>query len=93
MAFKNPFPTMGIIIETGHGIVLIARANSPFGWGIPGGFMDYVESLEDATRRETLEETVLKIELLFQFYIYSAPPQDSRQNNILQYLLLRPGFL
>ena len=54
MAFKNPFPTVDIIIENMAGIVLIERANPPFGWAIPGGFVDYGESLEDAARREAL---------------------------------------
>ena len=82
MAFKNPFPTVDIIIENMAGIVLIERANPPFGWAIPGGFVDYGESLEDAARREALEETGLSIELLGQFHTYSDPSRDARQHNI-----------
>ena len=82
MASKNPFPTVDIIIENMAGIVLIERANPPFGWAIPGGFVDYGESLEDAARREALEETGLNIELLCQFHTYSAPSRDARQHNI-----------
>ena len=44
--------------------------------------MDYGESLEDAARREALEETGLNIELLCQFHTYSAPSRDARQHNI-----------
>ena len=82
MSFKNPFPTVDIIIENMAGIVLIERANPPFGWAIPGGFVDYGESLEDAARREALEETGLSIELLCQFHTYSDPSRDTRQHNI-----------
>ena len=82
MVFKNPFPTVDIIIENMAGIVLIERANPPFGWAIPGGFVDYGESLEDAARREALEETGLSIELLCQFHTYSDPSRDTRQHNI-----------
>ena len=82
MAFKNPFPTVDIIIENMAGIVLIERANPPFGWAIPGGFVDYGESLEDAALREALEETGLSIELLCQFHTYSDPSRDTRQHNI-----------
>ena len=82
MAFKNPFPTVDIIIENKEGIVLIERANPPFGWAIPGGFVDYGESLEDAARREALEETGLSIELLGLFHTYSDPSRDARQHNI-----------
>ena len=82
MTFKNPLPTVDIIIENKAGIVLIERANPPFGWAIPGGFVDYGESLEDAARREALEETGLSIELLCQFHTYSDPSRDTRQHNI-----------
>ena len=62
--YRNPFPTVDIIIEmeTG-GIVLIKRKNPPFGWALPGGFVDYGESLESAAVREAEEETSLKVEL------------------------------
>ena len=82
MLVVNPFPTVDIIIEIGRGIVLIERVNPPFGWAIPGGFVDYGESLEDAARREAFEETGLKIELVRQFHKYSDPSRDSRQHNI-----------
>src|SRR3972149_9367368 len=80
---KNPFPTVDIIIEIeGKGIVLIRRKNPPYGWAIPGGFVDYGESLEEAAVREALEETSLQVELLRQFHVYSAPDRDPRQHTI-----------
>ena len=51
--YKNPVPTVDIIIEFEQkGIILIERANPPHGWAIPGGFVDYGESLEQAAIRE-----------------------------------------
>lgn len=80
---KNPFPTVDIIIElAGKGIVLINRKNPPYGWAIPGGFVDYGETLEDAAIREAREETSLEVELIRQFHIYSAPDRDPRQHTI-----------
>lgn len=81
MAFdtpRNPFPTVDIIIETEAGIVLIKRKNPPFGWALPGGFVDYGESLEQAAKREAKEETLLDVRLVEQFHAYSDPRRDPR---------------
>ena len=80
---RNPIPTVDIIIELENGgIVLIERANPPYGWALPGGYVDYGESLEAAAVREAKEETSLDIELIGQFHTYSDPGRDSRQHNI-----------
>ncbi|GJL77533.1 MAG: NUDIX hydrolase [Nitrospinaceae bacterium] len=81
--YRNPVPTVDIIIQLGkNAIVLIERANPPHGWALPGGYVDYGESLEEAAVREAKEETSLDIELLSQFHTYSDPQRDSRQHNI-----------
>jgi 8-oxo-dGTP diphosphatase len=83
MKFRNPVPTVDIIIQMAEGaIVLIERANPPYGWALPGGYVDYGESLEHAAIREAREETSLDIELLGQFHTYSDLKRDSRQHNI-----------
>ena len=79
---KNPIPTVDIIIELKGGIVLIKRKNPPGGWAIPGGFVDYGETLESAAVREAKEETGLDIELMRQFHTYSDPQRDPRQHTI-----------
>ncbi|MFH1594836.1 MAG: NUDIX hydrolase [Pseudomonadota bacterium] len=80
---RNPVPTVDIIIEYGNqGLVLIERAQAPWGWALPGGFVDYGESLEDAARREAWEETGLEVTLLGQLHTYSDPRRDPRQHNI-----------
>ena len=60
---KTPLVTVDIIIEVADGIVLIERKNPPYGWALPGGFVDYGESLERAAVREAKEETSLEVEL------------------------------
>ncbi|MFQ5449271.1 MAG: NUDIX domain-containing protein [Nitrospinaceae bacterium] len=80
---RNPIPTVDVIIELGNEkIVLIERSNPPHGWALPGGYVDYGESLEAAAVREAKEETSLDIELIGQFHTYSDPRRDSRQHNI-----------
>ena len=78
--YKNPVPTVDIIIEIGDGIVLIERKNTPFGWALPGGFVDYGECYETAALREAEEETGLKVTHLRQFHTYSDPSRDERQH-------------
>lgn len=80
--YKNPSPTVDIIIELGGGIVLIERKNEPFGWAIPGGFVDYGESLESAAVREAQEETSLKVRLKCQMHAYSDPSRDPRRHTL-----------
>jgi ADP-ribose pyrophosphatase YjhB (NUDIX family) len=79
---RNPFLTVDIIIEIEGGIILIKRANPPPGWAIPGGFVDYGESIEDAARREAKEETGLDISLARQFHTYSDPKRDKRHHTV-----------
>ncbi len=80
--YRNPFPTVDIIIEVEDKIVLIYRKNPPHGWAIPGGFVDYGETLEDAAKREAKEETNLDIDILYLLGCYSDPKRDPRFHTI-----------
>lgn len=80
---RKPEPTVDTIIEldTG-GIVLVKRKSPPPGWGLPGGFIDYGESAEDAAVREAHEETSLHVQLVELFHVYSDPQRDPRKHTI-----------
>ena len=94
MAHRNPTPTVDVIIEINDialggqsersqpSIVLIERRNPPLGWALPGGFVDYGESVETAARREAKEETGLDVNLVEQFHVYSDPSRDPRQHTL-----------
>lgn len=91
MTYRNPAPTVDIIIELidqpQRPIVLIERKNPPHGWAIPGGFVDYGESVQTAAIREAKEETRLQVELTEQFHVYSEPDRDPRQHTLSVVLL------
>jgi ADP-ribose pyrophosphatase YjhB (NUDIX family) len=85
--YKNPIPTADTIIEITRddgrrGIILIERKNPPYGWAIPGGFVDYGETLEQAAIREAKEETSLDVHLEHQLHTYSDPNRDPRKHTI-----------
>ena len=91
---KNPAPTVDIIIEIDtddgrQGIVLINRKNPPYGWALPGGFVDYGETLEHAAVREAKEETSLDIQLQCQMHTYSDPKRDPRKHTISTVFIAR----
>ncbi len=79
---RNPLLTVDIIVEVNDGIVLIERKNIPHGWAIPGGFVDYGESIETAALREAKEEISLDVVLIEQFYTYSNPNRDARHHTV-----------
>ena len=80
--YRNPIPTVDIIIKIDGKIVLIKRKNEPHGWAIPGGYIDYGESAESAAIREAKEETSLDVELESLLGVYSNPDRDPRSHTI-----------
>jgi len=80
--YRNPVPTVDIIIELEGGIILIERKYEPLGWALPGGFVDYGESVEHAAIREALEETGCVVTDLKLLGCYSDPSRDTRLHTI-----------
>ena len=83
--YLNPTPTVDIVCEnTNNEILLIKRKNEPIGWALPGGFIDYGESAENAAVRELKEETALTIESkeLLLIGVFSDPKRDPRMHTL-----------
>ena len=78
-----------IITEIGNEIVLIERKNFPKGWAIPGGFVDFGETVEAAAIREAKEEISLDVELRGLLGIYSRPDRDPRGQTITAVYIAR----
>lgn len=87
---RNPVPTVDVILRDDEGrVLLIRRRNPPPGWALPGGFVDYGETLEAAAVREAREETSLEVELVRQFHTYSDPARDPRLHTVSVVFLAR----
>jgi len=88
MAIKTPFVAVDGIVqifdenENFRGIVLIERKNPPYGYALPGGFVDIGESVEDALLREMKEELTLDVEIQRLLGVYSSPDRDPRFHTV-----------
>ncbi len=82
--YENPALTVDIIIQVDGGVVLVERKNDPFRgcWALPGGFVEYGETVEEAARREAEEETGLKVSLRELVGVYSDPDRDPRGHTV-----------
>ncbi|MCM8831655.1 MAG: macro domain-containing protein, partial [Candidatus Omnitrophica bacterium] len=78
----GPYLTVDGIVEYKDGIVMVERSNPPFGWALPGGFVDYGETVEEAVVREVKEETGLDFLDARQFNVYSDPKRDPRFHTV-----------
>ena len=78
--FERPSVTVDIILFRGDSVLLIRRAGHPSigKLALPGGFVDPNETVEEAARRELLEETHVKEILCKQLPVQSRPDRDPR---------------
>jgi ADP-ribose pyrophosphatase YjhB (NUDIX family) len=79
---EEPYYTVDLIIEMPQGIVLIERSNPPYGWALPGGFIDPGEEPKEAAVREAKEETNLEVVQVRSFAVYGQPGRDPRFRTI-----------
>ena len=82
---QTPLLTVDIIIELAQAsgqILLIERKYPPYGWALPGGFVDIGESVENAAVREAKEETSLDVTLSRLLGCYSDPKRDDRGHTV-----------
>ncbi len=80
-----------VIHDPLRGVVLVARRNPPRGWALPGGFIDYGETVEQAAVREAREETGLAVRLQRLLGVYSSPDRDPRHHAMSVVFLAAPS--
>ena len=84
MSYKNPKLTVDGVLFKKDDVLLIKRKNPPFQrhWALPGGFVDYGETTEQAVMREVFEETGLHTKIIKLLGVYSDPSRDPRGHTI-----------
>jgi len=80
MPKKFPTLTVDVVILKENSVVLIKRKKDPFKgmWAIPGGFVEWGETVEEAAIREAKEETGLDVEIEKLLGVYSEFGRDPR---------------
>src|SRR3974390_18813 len=89
MAYTYQYPRAALTVdcvvfgfdEGDMKVLLIERGLEPFKgrWALPGGFVRVAEPLDEAARRELVEETGLKNVFLEQLYTFGEVDRDPRE--------------
>jgi 8-oxo-dGTP diphosphatase len=89
---KTPLLTADCVVLDGRGrVLLVRRKHPPFKghYALPGGFVEIGETVEDAARRELMEETGVKAGRLQLVGVYSDPSRDPRGHTCSAVFLTR----
>lgn len=96
--YKRPSVTVDVLVFTIDKnilkVLLVKRGIEPFKgqWAIPGGFIKINESLEDAAKRELLQETGIRDIYMEQLYSFGDPKRDPRERVVtIAYMALIPN--
>ncbi|MHA2208781.1 MAG: NUDIX domain-containing protein [Candidatus Thorarchaeota archaeon] len=78
--YRNPSPAVDVLVTDGERILLVKRGKDPYKdrFALPGGFVEYGETVEETAVREIMEETGVQIKLEAILGVYSDPQRDPR---------------
>jgi len=81
---------VGAVVFRGDKVLLIKRGKPPFmgQWSIPGGGLEFRETVKDAVQREVREETSVEIELIALLDVFDAIPEGAPQEDLFHMVLI-----
>lgn len=85
MLDRKPRPaTVDAVVIRDSCVLLVKRGTEPFkgSWALPGGFVEWGETAENAVVREAFEETGLRVRVEELLGVYSAPARDPERGTI-----------
>jgi len=83
LVFRHPITGTSIIPVLPDGRIVLIQRRDNGKWGLPGGMVEWGETIESTIHRELLEETGLKITQIQRLVgVYSAPDRDRRFHSI-----------
>ncbi|MHA1926261.1 MAG: NUDIX domain-containing protein, partial [Candidatus Thorarchaeota archaeon] len=89
---RNPSPAVDVVVTDGERILLVKRGKDPYKdrFALPGGFVEYGETVEETAVREIMEETGVQIKLEAILGVYSDPQRDPRGHVLTTAFIGRP---
>ena len=90
--WRKPSVTADGLVVKGSKVLLIRRKKEPFKgeYALPGGFLEYGETMEDCVIREVREETGIVSEIVGLFGVFSDPRRDPRGHFVTAVYHMRP---
>lgn len=84
MSYETPRLTVDAVVLKDDQVLLVKRKHPPFKdmWALPGGFVEYGETTEEAVNRELQEETAVTMKISHLVGVYSDPQRDPRGHTI-----------
>ncbi len=87
---KRPLVGVGVLVVRDRKILLSKRLK-PYGFGklaLPGGHVEWMETLIDTARREVLEETGIRLGRVYNLYVYSEEVHPKIGKHYLTFYLI-----
>jgi len=83
LLFRHPVTGTSIIPILPDGTIVLVRRRDTGRWSLPGGFVNWGETLAATLERELAEETGLQVQQIGRLVgVYSAPDRDPRVHSI-----------